>query len=113
MHVNNPGFNLTSAGNIFLFSIIASFIYDYSGISGASIFHCLWNYVQIAIYSIPVSGLIKGDIGILRLINSNLNLGFGLEGSLITIIIQVVVILYIIVKERRVYNGKRLFKMWK
>lgn len=107
LHLGNPGFGLIPAINLFLFSLIASYIYESMGIGGSSIFHCLWNYTQISIFSIPVSGMIEGDIGIFKLINSNINLGFGLEGSFITIIVQIFVILLIIALKSK-YKIKKL-----
>lgn len=102
---------LISAVNIFLFSIIASFIYEHIGINGASIFHCVWNYTQICIFSIPVSGVIGGDMGVFKLINSKLSLGFGLEGSFITTIVQIIVVVLVLLIERRIKSGKGMCAM--
>lgn len=61
--------------------------------------------------SIPVSGIIRGDLGRFKLINPNINLGFALEGSFINILVQIFVFFLLVIIERMILNGKKLFEM--
>ena len=96
LHIANPGINLLSFINIFLFGVFIALYYLCSNnIWGACALHSMWNFAQGIIYGINVSGAYSNDNPIL-LIQSEaskplLNGGaFGAEGGIITTIVLLV-----------------------
>lgn len=92
-HFFNPSISYISALNIFLYGAAMALLYFYSqNLLLVCAIHSLWNYVQIAIYDFPVSGLVFNGLNpffsnhpqTTNLINGG---NFGLEGSLVTSIV--------------------------
>lgn len=99
-HLANPNMNPIAMVNIALASLVLTYAYEAYGLGGAGLFHALWNYGQIAVFSIPVSGITFAKDGLFSLSNTSMNSGFGLEGSILCLIILLVFLIFITFKNK-------------
>lgn len=111
MHMGNSGFGLLPFLNIFLMGLIFSllfFISDDIFLPAAA--HSFWNFAQANIYGINVSGISKSTTSIIqtKLAGSPFLTGgdFGIEGGLMTFIVEVLVVLILIywIRVKREYR---------
>lgn len=92
LHLGNSGINLPSFISLILFGIFTAIIQHYThSLWFIGAFHSAWNYFQGPILGIPVSGNVNLPLFIISKLNSSYDLltggSFGLEASLITLII--------------------------
>ena len=106
LHMANPGFTAIAGSQIFLVAIIFSlFVYYYDGIWVAFWFHAAWNYTQNIIFGLPNSGIVS-EYSIFRLEAASArnglfyNVNFGVEGSIGSSLVLIVVIIVMIVINR-------------
>lgn len=106
LHMFNPGFTAVAGSQIFLVAIIFSlFVYYYDGIWVAFWFHAAWNYTQNIIFGLPNSGIVS-EYSIFRLEAASArnglfyNVNFGVEGSVGSSLVLLVVIIVMIVINR-------------
>jgi hypothetical protein len=106
MHMGNPGFTATAGSQIFLAGVIWSLIvYYYDSIWVAFWFHAAWNYTQNIIFGLPNSGIIS-EYSIFKLEAASArnglfyNVNFGVEGSIGSSLILLVMIIVLIVINR-------------
>lgn len=98
-HVTNPGMSLVPLLNLFIFGLVFSFFYAVSdNVWFVSAAHSAWNFVMAVGFGIQVSGnrfitsIAETQVSGSELINGG---SFGLEGSLITTAIGIVLIAYL------------------
>ncbi|MGN0349938.1 MAG: lysostaphin resistance A-like protein [Roseburia sp.] len=100
MHMSNDELSVLSLLDLFLFGVF-SVLYmlktkDIWAISG---FHAAWNCFQGNVFAFPVSGMSAGDAFIHVVPQGPIWLsggGFGVEGSIISIVVQLILILVLI-----------------
>ena len=107
LHIPNPGFTVIAGSQIFLVAIIFSlFVYYYDGVWVAFWFHAAWNYTQNIIFGLPNSGIVS-EYSIFRLEAASArnglfyNVNFGVEGSIGSSLVLIVVITVLIVINRK------------
>ncbi|MBQ9424412.1 MAG: CPBP family intramembrane metalloprotease [Erysipelotrichaceae bacterium] len=106
MHAFNPGFTLIAASQIFLIGVIFSLlIYYYDSFWMASAFHAGWNYSQSIIFGLPNSGLVSAySLFNLEAASARdglfYNVNFGVEGSIGSSIILLIILAAIILMNR-------------
>ncbi len=110
LHALNPGMTVMPVINLMLASVVFSLVYYKTGnlwIVGFA--HGVWNFAQGFIYGSMVSGItLKGSIlQSLPIENKELISGgsFGFEGSIITSLLGVILIVGLIVSIRKKENG--------
>ena len=106
LHLGNLGFNLMSFINLFMVGLIFSLIfYKEDSIYMSAAAHSFWNMTMANIYGIRVSGFSQSGANILKttLKGSPLISGaeFGLEGSIITSLVLVGVLIILISNIRK------------
>ncbi len=113
-HRVNPGYNIVAALVLFFLGIILSlFMIKYNNIWVSTAIHSAWNFVQGNIYGINVSGTSQ-SVSILSLVkqenSSNLLHGgqMGLEGSIVSCLILLVLIIIIFIKRKAFFNSVNL-----
>jgi len=106
LHVFNPGFTALAGAQIVLVGIIFSvLVYYYNSLWAAIWFHTLWNYTQNIIFGLPNSGRVS-DYSIFKLEAASAQSGlfydvaFGVECSVGSVIVLVVVLAVIIFINR-------------
>lgn len=107
-HIGNNSFSIISFLIIFLSGLILAFIYFRTSLLTVSIVHALWNSGSSIIIGGNVSGLkVKYSIFNYSYVNNNIINGgkFGIEGSLVTLIILCTIFFFIIY-----YNKFKLIK---
>ncbi len=105
-HILNPGITVLAFANIMLFGIFLSiYIIRTNSIWGAAAFHSMWNFAQGVIYGVSVSGTtVKSSIVATILDSENVMLSggeFGIEGSVITTFVLVILIACSLVRHRK------------
>ncbi len=96
-HLFNPGINLLSFFNIFLFATFAGlYVIYFDDLWGVCAAHSVWNFAQGNLFGISVSGTGQ-SASVFRVTAENDNIllsggKFGIEGSLITTAIELVAI---------------------
>ncbi len=109
MHLGNDNMGILPVLDLFLFGIFAYlFMMKRGNIWAPSGFHTAWNCFQGNIFNFPVSGTPTGDAFILVKTQGNTVISggeFGVEGSIVSVIVQLVIILWLIydifVKNRK------------
>ena len=109
LHINNPGFGVLAFINIFLLGSIFSLLFYISDdVFLPAAAHSFRNFAQGNIYGINVSGISKSETTLIRTkISGNPILTgglFGIEGGLITFIIELTVVFILISKIKRNKN---------
>jgi abortive infection protein len=109
LHINNPGFGVLAFVNIFLLgSIFSLLFYIADDIFLPAAAHSFWNFAQGNIYGINVSGLSQSETTLVKTKiagNPFLTGGlFGIEGGLITFIVELTVVLILIRKIKKNKN---------
>ena len=106
MHMANPGFTVVAGSQIFLVGLIwALIVYYYDSVWVAFWFHAAWNYTQNIIFGLPNSGVVS-EYSIFRLEAASArnglfyNVNFGVEGSIGSSLILLVIIIALIVINR-------------
>ena len=96
LHAGNNGFTALAMLNLVLYAVMISiYMLRTDSLWGACAVHSIWNFVQGNFYGLPVSGIDSGDsVFSMSLTGSVLANGgdFGLEASLATTIVMLVVI---------------------
>jgi membrane protease YdiL (CAAX protease family) len=108
MHMSNPGFTWIAGMQIFLAGFIWSLlVYYYDSVWVAFWFHTAWNYTQNIIFGLPNSGIVS-EYSIFKLEAATATNGlfydvkFGVEGSIgSSIILGVLLIVLIIINRRK------------
>lgn len=105
LHLGNPGITLLSIVNIILAAcFMGSVMYAFNSIHAAVGVHITWNWVQGAIFGIPVSGTTPSGYysTVIKSNNSLLTGGeFGAEGSIFcTIILIILTFVFLYVANR-------------
>ena len=106
MHAFNPGFTLIAASQIFLIAVIFSLlVYYYDSVWMAFAFHAGWNYSQSIIFGLPNSGIVSAySLFNLEAASARdglfYNVNFGVEGSIGSSIILLMVLAAIILMNR-------------
>ncbi len=108
LHIPNPGFTATAACQIVLIGIIFSvLVYYYDSLWVAMWFHAAWNFTQNLIFGLPNSGIVS-EYSIFKLEAATATNGlfydvkFGVEGSIgSSIILGVLLIVLIIINRRK------------
>ena len=108
LHILNPGFTAIAGSQIFLVGIIFSlFVYYYDSLWAAMWFHAAWNFTQNLIFGLPNSGIVS-EYSIFKLEAATATNGlfydvkFGVEGSIgSSIILGVLLIVLIIINRRK------------
>ncbi|MBS7530222.1 CPBP family intramembrane metalloprotease [Hazenella sp. IB182353] len=98
-HVLNPNFTWISALNIFLFGMYAvAYTLKEGGIWGICGWHMVWNFAQIALFGIPVSGITPFFDSVLFASVEGPDYmsggNFGVEGSIVLSIVLGIATLY-------------------
>jgi len=106
MHMANPGFTAVAGSQIFLAGLIwALIVYYYDSVWVAFWFHAAWNYTQNIIFGLPNSGVVS-EYSIFRLEAASArnglfyNVNFGVEGSIGSSLILLVILIALIVINR-------------
>lgn len=106
MHMANPGFTVVAGSQIFLAGLIwALIVYYYDRVWVAFWFHAAWNYTQNIIFGLPNSGVVS-EYSIFRLEAASArnglfyNVNFGVEGSIGSSLILLVILIALIVINR-------------
>ena len=106
MHMANPGFTVVAGSQIFLVGLIwALIVYYYDSVWVAFWFHTAWNYTQNIIFGLPNSGIVS-EYSIFKLEAASArnglfyNVNFGVEGSLGSSLILIVMIIVLIIINR-------------
>jgi len=106
MHMANPGFTVVAGSQIFLAGLIwALIVYYYDSVWVAFWFHAAWNYTQNIIFGLPNSGVVS-EYSIFRLEAASArnglfyNVNFGVEGSIGSSLILLVILIALIVINR-------------
>ena len=107
LHLMNPGVTVSSVIDIlasgFLFALM---VYYWDSIWAAIACHTAWNFTQNMIFGLPNSGLVM-PLSLFQLGDGATDgiaytTSFGIEGSILAIVVQVVVIaLVVVVGERK------------
>jgi len=107
LHMWNPGFTWVAGLQIFMAGFIWSlFVHYYDSVWVAFWFHAAWNYTQNIIFGLPNSGIVS-EYSIFKLEAASArnglfyNVGFGVEGSIGSSLILLVVAIALIVINRR------------
>jgi len=107
LHMGNPGFTWVAGLQIFMAGFIWSlFVHYYDSVWVAFWFHTAWNYTQNIIFGLPNSGIVS-EYSIFKLEAASArnglfyNVGFGVEGSIGSSLILLVVAIALIVINRR------------
>jgi len=107
LHMGNPGFTWVAGLQIFMAGFIWSlFVHYYDSVWVAFWFHTAWNYTQNIIFGLPNSGIVS-EYSIFKLEAASArnglfyNVGFGVEGSVGSSLILLVVAIALIVINRR------------
>jgi membrane protease YdiL (CAAX protease family) len=98
MHSLNPSMSFLSYLNLFLFALLAAYMFIKSNNLWLSIgYHITWNYFEGNIFGFQVSGLGTSSLYTLRAPTNNIITGgsFGPEGGLVVTFITLVGIIYI------------------
>ncbi len=108
MHASNPGYNLNAFIFLFLANILlGKLIIDSQSLWGSISFHFAWNFTEGYVFGLPISGT-TSNAAIFRIIlkgNSLISGGtFGIEASLISIIILAITIL-LYIEAKHVFNS--------
>ncbi len=106
LHLGNPGITLLSLVNLTLFGILAGIYFIKRGnIWGIAAYHSMWNFIQGNFYGIKVSGLTIDSSVFVANINENMSFinggSFGIEGGILTTIVQLVVIIILIFTKQK------------
>ena len=106
MHMANPGFTPLAGSQIFLVGVFwALIVYYYDSVWVAFWFHTAWNYTQNIIFGLPNSGIVS-EYSIFKLEAASArnglfyNVNFGVEGSLGSSLILIVMIIVLIIINR-------------
>lgn len=108
-HAANPGYSWISALNIVLIAVLFSWATIRTGSLYFAIgLHMFWNLLQGFVYSVAVSGLESQGIYSMQLSGSKWISGgsFGVEGSLITTAILLIVCLCTLLRSSRKRSGR-------
>ena len=111
VHLGNPNASVLGMINLVCGGFLMGLIFlKYKNIWAPTGFHASWNFVQSAFLGFPVSGLeIHSLVDLEETGNDYISGGaFGYEGSLISIIILVLTILYLLKSDKQLY--RRLFE---
>lgn len=107
LHLGNPGITLLALVNIALAGcFMGSVMYAFNSIHAAVGVHITWNWVQGAIFGIPVSGTTPSGYFSTTVLSSNHLLTggkFGAEGSIICTLVTVVLTIVFLALAKR--NG--------
>lgn len=106
LHLGNPGLTIVSLIQIFAIGVVFSlFVYYYDCLWAAILFHTAWNFTQSIFFGLPNSGIVS-KYSLFKLdaasAKSGLfyNIGFGVEGSIGSLIIIIGIILIILLLNR-------------
>lgn len=108
VHLGNPNASLLGMINLICGGFLMGLIFlKYKNIWAPTGFHASWNFVQSAFLGFPVSGLeIHSLIDLEETGNDYITGGaFGYEGSLISIIILVLCIVYLFKTDNKLYRS--------
>ncbi len=107
MHMGNPGFTWVAGLQIFMAGFIWSLlVHYYDSVWVAFWFHAAWNYTQNIIFGLPNSGIVS-EYSIFKLEAASArnglfyNVAFGVEGSIGSSLILLVVAIAIIIINRK------------
>lgn len=99
MHLENEGIALLPLLDLSLFGVFAAlYMIKTDNIWAVSGFHAAWNCFQGNVFAFPVSGSTTGDAFIQVTVHGSGWLtggGFGVEGSIVSILVQVVLITWL------------------
>ncbi len=107
LHALNPGMTVMPVINLFLASIVFSLVYNnWGSLYLAGFAHGLWNYSQGMIFGSNVSGLqIESTVFKTTPISGASDLisgaAFGLEGSIMTSILGLIIIVLLVIRARK------------
>ena len=106
MHIPNPGFTAKAASQIILVGVIFSvLVYYYDSVWSAIMFHTAWNFTQNILFGLPNSGLVS-EYSLFKLDAASAqngvfyNVGFGVEGSVGSVITLILFITVVIIINR-------------
>ena len=110
LHIFNDGASVLTILGTFLVGVMWSLFTYYSGtIWEAIAFHTMWNYTQTFIYGLPNSGNVS-IYSIFKVVDSSSGIAYnkvyGLEGTIIGVIIDIIVIVIIQLIHRKKLGGK-------
>lgn len=113
MHLANPGIGPLPLIDIFLSGIIfAAMVYYWNSFWAATACHTAWNFTQNIIFGLPNSGQTT-DLNILHLASAPTSsfaydTAFGIEGSVLAVIVELVVAIAIIYLGERKLQSKKI-----
>jgi len=108
VHLGNPNASILGMINLIFGGLLMGLIFlKYKNIWAPTGFHASWNFVQSALLGFPVSGLeIYSLVDLEETGNDYISGGaFGYEGSLISIIILILTIIYLLKSDQRLYRS--------
>ena len=107
LHLANPGISVLAVANLLVCGIMmGSFVYYFDSLWLAIGVHTMWNFTQNMIFGLPNSGIVL-PLSIFRLDAASAtdsfsyNVDFGVEGSLMTLLVQLIIIGFVIVLGRK------------
>lgn len=114
MHLLNPGISIVAIINIALIGIFFTlFVYYFDSMWCASAIHAAWNFTQNIIFGLPNSGKVS-PFSLLTLTSAKdsfaYNVDFGVEATIISLVIEVVGIAVVIVIGQKIKSKKLLEK---
>ena len=106
MHLLNPGVTAVAILNIVLIGVILSlFVYYYDNLWGAILLHTGWNFSQSIFFGLPNSGIVS-EYSVFKLEAASArdsffySAAFGIEGSLFSIVVEVMMLIVMIMINR-------------
>ena len=102
IHLSNNNIGIVGVSNIFLAGLLLGLIFiKYDNVWAASGFHCSWNYFQSTIFGFEVSGERMFSFIETEEVGPDLITGgaFGFEGSILSLVFLIVLILYYFTKD--------------
>ena len=107
LHVFNPGITRLSLANITVIGLVYSLaVYYFDSFWMVAAMHAMWNYTQNIIFGLPNSGLVM-PLSIFKLdaasaVDSfSYNVGFGVEGSLLALLVNIALGAVIVIEGRK------------
>ena len=108
VHLGNPNASLLGMINLICGGVLMGLLFlKYKNIWMPTGFHASWNFVQSAFLGFPVSGLeIHSLVDLEETGNDYISGGaFGYEGSLVSIIILILTIIYLLKRDTQLYRS--------